>query len=272
MKIISWNVNGIRAILKKNFIDFIKKADPDILCLQEIKATSSQIQNAIRILSKDCPDVNKVLSSYRHYWHSAVRPGYSGVGILSKVAIEEPLQIIEGLGKAEFDSEGRVLTLEYQHFFLVTAYFPNSQEMLKRLDYKMAFNRHFDKHVYRLKQQKPVIACGDFNVAHTEIDLRNPQDNQMNPGFYIDERNWFSALLTNFIDIFRHFHPNEEEHYTWWSYRFQARQKNIGWRIDYFMVNQVLRSHISQASILKDVLGSDHCPIQITWQQNPNSR
>lgn len=249
MKLISWNVNGLRAVQKKGFYDFFSAVSPDILCLQETRLGPELAATAF-----------EVPEGYHAHWVGAQKKGYSGVGIITK---EMPLAWVEGLGKPEFDDEGRTLTAEYADFFLVAAYFPNSQHELLRLDYKMAYNSAFLHYCEKLRKKKPVIFCGDLNVAHEEIDLANPKSNTMNPGFYIDERNWFTAMLKKgYRDTFRLFHP-EAGQYSWWSYRFGARAKNIGWRIDYVLVSEDLVSRVEEAFILQDVMGSDHCPVGI---------
>lgn len=248
MRLISWNVNGIRAAVKKGFVDWLKEESADVVCLQESRITAEQEPQELQE------------TGYHRYWFAAVKKGYSGVGLLCK---EKPLQVVEGLGKAEFDDEGRVITAEYPGFYLVNAYFPNSQHELKRLDYKLAFDEAFLAHCEQLRKKKPVVFCGDLNVAHCEIDLANPERNRMNPGFYIDEREWFSRVLEHgYLDTFRKF-TAEGGHYSWWSYRFNARMKNIGWRIDYFVAAEELADKLTAAGILSDVYGSDHCPVFI---------
>ena len=245
MKFISWNVNGLRAVIKKGFYDFANEYNPDILCLQEIKANKEQ--------------VDLELSKYPYqYWNSAVKKGYSGTAIFSKV---EPISQIYGIGMEEHDQEGRVITLEFDKHFLVTVYTPNSKRELLRLDYRQKWDADFLKFVKDLEQKKPVIFCGDLNVAHKEIDLKNPKTNRRNPGFTDEERGSFDNIVdAGFIDTFREFYA-EGGHYTWWSYMFQARKKDIGWRIDYFCISESLKSELKDAYILKDVLGSDHAPV-----------
>ena len=253
MKIISWNVNGLRAVLKKGLGEFLQQVKPDVLCIQEIKLQIPQVPE----------DFSKLLSDlgYSCHWAEAIKKGYSGVATFSKPPV---LREKIGIEKIEFDSEGRTQTLEYDDFYLVNCYFPNAQHGLLRLNYKLAYNDELLKHLKKLAKKKNVIVCGDFNVAHERIDIKNPDSNKNNPGFYIDERNWFSKLLqSGFTDTFRQRHPKEEGHYTWWSYRFQARAKNIGWRIDCFVVNKQFDEKVLSSTILKTVLGSDHCPIQI---------
>jgi len=245
MKFISWNVNGIRAVLKKGFLDFLDEHNPDIICLQETKAHKEQV------------DIN--LEKYPFdYWNSAVKKGYSGTAIFSK---KEPLNVIYDMGIESHDQEGRVITVEFESYFLITVYTPNSKRELLRLEYRQEWDIDFLKFVKELEKKKPVIFCGDLNVAHKEIDLKNPKTNRRNPGFTDEERASFDNIVeAGFIDTFREF-THEEGHYTWWSYMFQARKKNIGWRIDYFCVSEALKSNLKDAYILKNVLGSDHAPI-----------
>lgn len=245
MKFISWNVNGIRAVIKKGFYDFVENYNPDILCLQEIKANKEQ--------------VDLKLDSYPYqYWNSAEKKGYSGTSIFSKI---KPINEMYGIGIEEHDQEGRVITLEFEDYYLVTVYTPNSKRELLRLEYRQRWDSDFLKFVKSLESKKPVIFCGDLNVAHKEIDLKNPKTNHRNPGFTDEERSSFDNIVNaGFIDTFREFN-NDGGHYTWWSYMFQARQKDIGWRIDYFCISESLRSHLKDAYILKDVLGSDHAPV-----------
>lgn len=244
-KLISWNVNGLRACIGKGFTDFVSKEDADILCIQESKLQEGQI-------SLDLP-------GYHQYWNYAEKKGYSGTAVFTK---EEPLSFSRGIGIEKHDHEGRVITLEFETFYLVTVYTPNSQEELKRLAYRMEWEEDFLAYLKRLEEKKPVIFCGDLNVAHREIDLKNPKTNRKNAGFTDEERSRFSSLLeAGFIDTFRYFYPDLEGAYSWWSYRFRAREKNAGWRIDYFLVSETLRGCLKDALIYKDVLGSDHCPI-----------
>lgn len=245
MKLISWNVNGLRACVEKGFLDFFKEADADFFCIQESKLQEGQIQ-------LDLP-------GYHQYWNYALKKGYSGTAIFAK---HEPVSVMLGIGKEEHDKEGRVVTLEYDNFYLVTVYTPNSQDGLKRLDYRMEWEEEFLKFLKELERGKPVIFCGDLNVAHKEIDLKNPKTNRKNAGFTDEERNCMTRLLENgFTDTFRHFYPEEEGCYSWWSYRFQARAKNAGWRIDYFIVSDILKGKLKGASIYKEIYGSDHCPV-----------
>ena len=246
MKLISWNVNGIRAVLGKGFHDFVAAEKPDILCLQETKAHVSQ--------------VDKILDDYpHHFWHSAKKAGYSGTAIFSKI---EPLKVIYGDGPMN-DDEGRVLICEFEKFYLVDVYTPNSQRELTRLTFRQDWDKRFLMYLKELEKKKPVILCGDLNVAHTEIDLARPRDNIRNAGFTQEERAGFTRIVdAGFIDTFREFH-SEGGHYTWWSYMFNARAKNIGWRIDYFCISKSLRSHLKDAFIFKETMGSDHCPVGI---------
>ncbi len=249
LKLISWNVNGIRAVEKKGFIDMLPEFDADVIGLQETKAQPEQLSEEL-----------KNISGYRSYWHSAERKGYSGVAIYSRI---DPVAVQYGLGDPEFDCEGRVLTLEFDTFYLVNIYFPNSGDKLKRLDYKLRFNSRLLSFAEKLETKKAVILCGDFNVAHKEIDLKNPETNVKNAGFTPEERAWMDSFIkAGYIDTFRMFNQ-EPDQYSWWSYRFSARVKNIGWRIDYFCVNDGAREKVKNAAILKDVMGSDHCPVEI---------
>jgi len=253
MKIISWNVNGVRAVIKKGFKNFLTKTKPDIVCLQEIK-----IDDNAR--AKEKFD----FSGYEEYWCSAKRPGYSGTAILIKSSLA-PLvkEVKNGLGKEEFDQEGRVQTLVLKDFYLLNAYFPHINHEFTRLDYKLRFNQAFSRYVKNLEKKKKVIAAGDFNVAHEEIDLARPQDNIGNPGFTDEERAWMGKFLGNgFVDTFRYFNPKVKK-YSWWSYRFQARERNIGWRIDYFCVSTKLIKLVKEAFILDNIQGSDHAPVGI---------
>ena len=247
MKFISWNVNGIRACVKKGFLDFFREADADIFCIQESKMQEGQ-------LDLDLPD-------YHQYWNYAVRKGYSGTGIFTK---EEPVSAAYGMGIEEHDQEGRVITLEFEDYYFVTVYTPNSQSGLARLDYRMQWEEDFLQYLKKLEEKKPVIVCGDLNVAHEEIDLKNPKTNRKNAGFTDEERDKFRTLkAAGFIDTFRYFYPDQEGIYSWWSYRFSARKKNAGWRIDYFVVSEALKDRLEDAKILTEVMGSDHCPVEL---------
>ena len=248
-KLISWNVNGLRALEKKGFVDIIHELDADVICLQEIKAMPEQL-----------PDSLKNIPGYRSFWFSASRKGYAGVCTYTKI---EPVNVLYGMDIVEHDQEGRVLTLEYDNYFLVNAYFPNAQPGLVRLDYKLAFNRDIHNFVDRLSEKKTVIICGDFNVAHKPIDLANPKQNEKNPGYSLPERQWMDTFIgAGYIDTFRKFNQ-EPEQYSWWSYRFNARAKNIGWRIDYFCLDPASEARIKDAAILDGILGSDHCPVRL---------
>ena len=250
MKFISWNVNGIRAVIKKGFYDFINEYNPDIICIQETKAHKEQ--------------VNLILPDYPYqYWNSAVKKGYSSTAIFSK---KEPLNIINDMGIEEHDQEGRIIALEFEKYYLITVYTPNSKRELLRLDYRKIWDKDFLAYMKKLEKVKPVIFCGDLNVAHTEIDLKNPKTNHSNPGFTDEERDGFTNIVNNgFIDTFREFNK-EGGHYTWWSYMFQARAKDIGWRIDYFCISQSLKSKLTDSYILKNVMGSDHAPIVMEFK------
>ncbi len=250
MKLISWNVNGIRACLGKGFEEAFRSLDADVFCLQETKCQEGQAK-------LDLP-------GYHQYWNYAKRKGYSGTAVFTK---KEPLRVQYGIGIDEHDQEGRVITLEYSDFFLVTVYTPNSQDGLKRLEYRMTWERDFLGYLKELEKEKPVVFCGDLNVAHKEIDLKNPQSNHKNAGFTDEERACFSRLLENgFIDTFRYFNPDQTDIYSWWSYRFQARDRNAGWRIDYFVVSEILKDRLEGASIHTEIYGSDHCPVELDLQ------
>ena len=247
MKLISWNVNGIRACVGKNFMEFFNEVDADIFCLQETKLQENQI--------------DLKLDGYYQYWNYAKKKGYSGTAIFTK---KEPISVTYGINIEEHDQEGRVITLEFEDFYMITVYTPNSQNELKRLDYRMKWEDDFRSYLKKLDEIKPVIVCGDLNVAHKEIDLKNPKTNRKNAGFTDEERNKFTQLLDEgFIDTFRYFYPDKENIYSWWSYRFKAREKNAGWRIDYFCASEKLKDRLISAKIHTEVLGSDHCPIEL---------
>lgn len=247
MKLISWNVNGLRACVKKGFMEFFEKVDADIFCLQETKLQERQI------------DLD--LDGYYQYWNYAEKKGYSGTAVFTKI---EPISVQYGLDIEEHDKEGRVITLEYEDFYLVNVYTPNSQRDLARLDYRMKWEEDFKDYLKSLEVKKPIILCGDLNVAHKEIDLKNPSTNRRNAGFTDEEREKMTILIeSGFVDSFRHFYPDKEDAYTWWSYMRQARDRNVGWRIDYFMVSQALLGRIKSAGIHADILGSDHCPVEL---------
>lgn len=248
MKLISWNVNGLRACMQKGFLDFFREADADVFCLQETKLQEGQ------------HDLE--LPGYYQYWNYAEKKGYSGTALFSK---KEPLRVTYGIGAEKHDREGRVITVEFEEFWVVTVYTPNSQRELARLDYRMEWEADFLNYVKGLAEKKPVIFCGDLNVAHREIDLKNPKTNRRNAGFTDEERACFTRVLeSGFIDTFRYFYPELEGVYSWWSYMFQARAKNAGWRIDYFVVSETLKERLEDAKIHTQVLGSDHCPVELT--------
>lgn len=250
MKLISWNVNGIRACVTKGFMDFFNDIDADIFCIQESKMQEGQLE-------LDTP-------GYYQYWNYAEKKGYSGTAIFTK---KEPISVKYGIGIEEHDHEGRVITLEFDDFYMITCYTPNSQNELKRLDYRMKWEDDFKDYLKKLEQDKPIILCGDLNVAHKEIDLKNPKTNRTNAGFTDEERGRMTALLEDgFIDTFRYFYPEDEGRYSWWSYRFKAREKNAGWRIDYFIVSEALKDRLVGADIHKDIMGSDHCPVELNIQ------
>lgn len=247
MKMVSWNVNGLRACVQKGFMDFFSETDADIFCVQETKLQQGQI------------DIQT--DGYYQYWNYAEKKGYSGTAVFTK---KEPLNVSFGMGIDEHDHEGRVITLEFDEFYFVTVYTPNSQNELKRLDYRMKWEDDFLKYLKSLEEKKPVVFCGDLNVAHNEIDLKNPKTNRKNAGFTDEERAKFSALLdSGFTDTFRYFYPDLQGVYSWWSYRFKAREKNAGWRIDYFCTSKQLDNMLTDAKIHTDVFGSDHCPIEL---------
>ena len=247
MKMVSWNVNGLRACVTKGFVDIFNKLDADIFCLQETKLQEGQI---------DLP-----LEGYYQYWNYAEKKGYSGTAIFTK---KEPLAVTNGLGIDEQNTEGRVITLEFEDFFFVTCYTPNSQNELKRLDYRMKWEDDFREYLLRLNKKKPVILCGDLNVAHNEIDLKNPKTNRKNAGFSDEEREKMTTLLNSgFTDSFRYLYPDKEGIYSWWSYRFNARKNNAGWRIDYFITSDFIKDKIIDSKIHTDIMGSDHCPVEL---------
>lgn len=248
MKFISWNVNGLRACVQKGFLDYFKEVEADFFCIQESKLQEGQIE-------LELPE------GYEAYWNYAEKKGYSGTAIFTK---HKPLQVTYGIGIEEHDKEGRVITLEYDNFYLITCYTPNSQSELARLSYRMEWEDAFLAYVDGLKEKKPVIFCGDLNVAHKEIDLKNPKTNRKNAGFTDEEREKFSVILSHgYIDTFRYFYPEQEQIYSWWSYRFKAREKNAGWRIDYFIVSEDLKDKLTDAKIHTEVMGSDHCPVEL---------
>lgn len=245
MKLISWNVNGLRACVKKGFLEYFNEVDSDIFCVQETKLQEGQIDLA--------------LEGYEQYWNYAVKKGYSGTAVFTK---KKPLSFKYGIGIEEHEQEGRVITLEFEDFYLVNVYTPNSQRELARLDYRMEWEDAFRSYLKELDAKKPLILCGDLNVAHKEIDLKNPSTNRKNAGFTDEERGKMTELLGNgFIDTFRHFYPDKEEAYTWWSYMRKARERNAGWRIDYFVASERLKESLVDAEIHSEVLGSDHCPV-----------
>ena len=248
LKFISWNVNGLRACYDKGFADAFNRLEADFFCLQETKMQEGQL------------DVQ--FEGYQSYWNYAEKKGYSGTAIFSKV---KPLSVTYGLGIEEHDHEGRVITLELESYYLITVYTPNSQEELRRLDYRMKWDDDFRAYLKKLEEKKPVIVCGDLNVAHKEIDLKNPKTNRKNAGFTDEERAKFTTLLeSGFTDTFRYVYPEQEGIYSWWSYRFKAREKNAGWRIDYFLTSDSLKDKLRGAQIHTDILGSDHCPVELT--------
>ena len=247
MKLISWNVNGLRAVVGKNFREVFQSLDADFFCLQETKMQAGQL--------------DLQFPGYRSWWNFADKKGYSGTAIYSRM---EPLAVTYGMGIDEHDHEGRVITLEMDDFFLVCVYTPNSQDGLRRLDYRLQWENDFRAYLQGLDSRKPVVVCGDMNVAHKEIDLKNPKTNRQNAGFTDEERNQMTALLeAGFADTFRHLHPTQEGIYSWWSYRFHAREKNTGWRIDYFLTSTRLLPRVREANILTDIMGSDHCPVEL---------
>ena len=249
MRLISWNVNGLRAVINKGFKDFFINIDADIFCIQETKMQEEQIDN----------NINEIFKEYNTYWNSAEKKGYSGTAVFSKV---KPLNVTYGIGVPEHDKEGRIITLEFDNFYLVNCYTPNSKRELERLDYRMIWEDEIRKYLIQLNTIKPVVMCGDLNVAHEEIDLKNPKTNRKNAGFTDEERNKMTELLNaGFTDTFRYLYPDKTDCYSWWSYMFHAREKNAGWRIDYFIVSNSLKDKIQESYIFSDVMGSDHCPV-----------
>lgn len=246
-KMISWNVNGLRACVGKGFLDYFQEAEADIFCLQETKLQQGQIDLA--------------LPGYHQYWNYAQKKGYSGTAVFTK---REPLSVSYGMGIEEHDQEGRVITTEFEDYYVITCYTPNSQDGLARLNYRLEWEDVWRGYLKGLEQKKPVVFCGDFNVAHQEIDLKNPKTNRKNAGFTDEERGKFTALTqAGFIDTFRYFYPDVTDVYSWWSYRFKAREKNAGWRIDYFVVSEALKERLEDAAIHHEVMGSDHCPVEL---------
>ena len=249
MRLISWNVNGLRAVITKGFESFFKEINADIFCIQETKMQEEQIDDNIKNIFKE----------YNCYWNSAEKKGYSGTAIFSK---KKPLNVSYGIGTEEHDKEGRVITLEFQNFYMVNCYTPNSKRELERLDYRMIWEDTFREYLLELNKTKPVVLCGDLNVAHKEIDLKNPKSNRRNAGFTDEERNKMTELLNSgFTDSFRYLYPDKTDSYTWWSYMFKAREKNAGWRIDYFIVSKSIENKIKESYIFSEVMGSDHCPV-----------
>lgn len=249
MKLISWNVNGLRAVITKGFKDFFDNINADIFCLQETKMQEDQVDDTIK----------EIFRGYNAYWNSAEKKGYSGTAIFSK---EKPINVLYGIGIEEHDKEGRVITLEFDKFYMVNCYTPNSKRELERLEYRQIWEDEFRKYLLKLNETKPVILCGDLNVAHKEIDLKNPKTNRRNAGFTDEERNKMTELLeAGFTDSFRYLYPDKTEMYSWWSYMFKAREKNAGWRIDYFIVSKSIEEKIKESYIFNEVMGSDHCPV-----------
>ena len=249
MKLVSWNVNGLRAVITKGFEEFFKEINADIFCIQETKMQEEQIDDKIKEIFKE----------YNCYWNSAEKKGYSGTAVFSKV---KPTNVTYGIGIEEHDKEGRVITLEFEKFYLVNCYTPNSKRELERLDYRMIWEDEFRKYLLKLNETKPVVMCGDLNVAHEEIDLKNPKTNRRNAGFTDEERNKMTELLNSgFTDTFRYLYPDKTGMYSWWSYMFKAREKNAGWRIDYFIVSKSVEERIKESYIFSDVIGRDNCPV-----------
>lgn len=251
MKLISWNVNGLRAVINKGFENFFNEIDADIFCIQETKMQKDQIDD----------NMKKIFKGYYSYWNSAIKKGYSGTAVFSKT---EPINVTYGIGIEEHDKEGRVITLEYEDFYLVNCYTPNSKRELERLEYRMIWENEFRNYLTSLNKIKPVILCGDLNVAHEEIDLKNPKTNRRNAGFTDEEREKMTELLkSGFTDSFRYLYPNKTECYSWWSYMGHAREKNVGWRIDYFIISKTIEEKVKDSYIYSNVMGSDHCPVGI---------
>ena len=251
MKLISWNVNGLRAVINKGFEDFFKNINADIFCVQETKMQENQLDD----------NILKIFDGYYQYWNSAIKKGYSGTAIFSKI---KPLNVTYGIGIEEHDQEGRVITAEFDEFYLVNCYTPNSKRELERLDYRMIWENEFREYLIKLNKTKSVILCGDLNVAHKEIDLKNPKTNRRSAGFTDEERDKMTQLLdSGFTDSFRYLYPDKEDCYSWWSYMFHAREKNVGWRIDYFIVSKSIENTIKESNIYSEIMGSDHCPVGI---------
>ncbi len=249
MKLVSWNVNGLRAVINKGFVEFFKEIDADVFCIQETKMQEDQIDDNIK----------ETFNGYNTYWNSAEKKGYSGTAIMTK---DKPLNVEYGIGIEEHDKEGRVITLEFDKFYMVNCYTPNSKRELERLDYRMVWEDAFRNYLIELNKKKPVIVCGDLNVAHKEIDLKNPKTNRRNAGFTDEEREKMTELLNaGFTDTFRYLYPDKTDMYTWWSYMFKAREKNAGWRIDYFIVSDSIKDKIKESYIYSEIMGSDHCPV-----------
>ncbi len=248
-KFISWNVNGLRACVQKGFCDYFKEADADAFCIQETKLQDGQI------------DISEILDGYHDFWNYAEKKGYSGVALFTK---DEPLSVAYGMGVPEHDAEGRLITAEFEDYYLITCYTPNSQNELRRLDYRIEWEKALREYISALERKKPVIICGDLNVAHEEIDLKNPKTNRKNAGFTDEERAEMTNLLDmGYIDTYRYFYPDAEGEYSWWSYRFRAREKNAGWRIDYFIASDKLKDRLRSAAIHQEIFGSDHCPVEL---------